>query len=254
MGALRVNRWIAQIDDELLALASSCCYLERFAVADAPVANLKVRRVAALDRSHATALDGLSPAAGSYAVQDDVLLVDIPASPPSAEASLRAAFQLATLRQGGLLLHGSGVAFSGAAAIAIGPSGAGKSTLARFGLGAGGALLSDETIALYPDATACGSPFFSDADLPSGLESASVAGILILEKGTREEIAPVSSAEATAALLSHAYRPCRSEMTQASLLSRARDLASRTRVYRLTFRNDAAAGAFVKRWVLESLY
>jgi len=253
MAVLRVGQWAAEIDDNLLQLAASCCYLDRFRIGEsAPAALLRVRQVDSLPASAATALDGLSADAGSYAVEGNTILVCVPPSPASAEASLRAVFQVATLRQGGLLVHGSGVAFDGKALIAIGESGAGKSTLARLCVAAGGCLLSDETIGLYPDGTARGSPFFSDPDMASELDRSLLAAIVILEKGGGEQIAPVGAAEATAAILSQAYRPPAGQSSQAELLSRATALALKPGIHRLTFRKDAAAGAFVKRWILGS--
>ncbi len=251
MGMLRVGPCVAEIADDLLELASSSCYLDQFRCAEGPPAPLlRVRRVEAL-RAPGTPLDGSSEAGGSYAVQGQTVLVSIPSSPASAEASLRAVLQIATLRQGGLLVHGSGVAFGGKAAIAVGQSGAGKSTLARLCIGAGGQLLSDETVGLYPDGTVWGSPFFSDPDLASHLNRATLAGILLLEKGPDEHLAPVGAPEATAALLSQAYRPSSGEATPSELLARASALALRPGVHRLRFRKEPAAGAFVKRWILE---
>jgi hypothetical protein len=253
MAVLRVGQWAAEIDDNLLQLAGSCCYLDRFRIGEgAPGARLRVRRVESLPASVATALDGLSADAGSYAVEGNTILVRIPPSPASAEASLRAVFQVATLRQGGLLVHGSGVAFDGKSVIAIGESGAGKSTLARLCLAAGGRLLSDETIGLYPDGAARGSPFFSDPDMASQLDRSPLAAILVLEKGGSEQIAPIEARKATAEILSQAYRPPAGEASQAELLARATALALNPGIHRLTFRNDPAAGAFVKRWILES--
>jgi len=250
MGMLRVGPCVAEIADDLLQLASTCCYLDQFRCAEGPTAPfLRVRRVEALQAS--TPLDGTSADGGGYAVEGRTVLVSIPPSPASAEASLRAVLQIATLRQGGLLVHGSGVAFAGKAAIAVGQSGAGKSTLARLCIGAGGQLLSDETVGMYPDGTVWGSPFFSDPDLASQLNRASLTSILLLEKGPDEHLAPVGAPEATAALLSQAYRPCAGEATPSELLARASALASRPGVHRLRFRKDPAAGAFVKRWILE---
>ena len=251
MGMLRFGPCVAEVADDLLQLASTCCYLDQFRCAKgttAPV--LRVRRVEAL-QGLGTPLDGASANAGSYAVQGEDVLVSIPPSPASAEASLRAALQIATLRQGGLLVHGPGVAFGGKAAITVGPSGAGKSTLARLCIGAGGQLLSDETVGLYPDGTVWGSPFFSDPDLACQLDRARLSAILLLEKGPDEHLAPVGAIEAIAGLLSQAYRPAFGEVTPSELLARSSALALQPGVHRLRFRKEPAAGAFVKRWILE---
>ncbi len=251
MGMLRVGPCVAEIPDDLLELASTCCYLDQFRCAEGPTAPvLRVRRVEAL-QGPSTPLDGSSEAGGSYAVQGQTVLVSIPPSPASAEASLRAVLQIATLRQGGLLVHGSGVAFGGKAAIAVGPSGAGKSTLARLCIGAGGQLLSDETVGLYPDGTVWGSPFFSDPDLACQLDRASLSALLLLEKGSDEHLAPVGALEGITGLLSQAYRPAFGEVTPSELLARGSALALQPGVHRLRFRKEPVAGAFVKRWMLE---
>src|SRR5712664_3826573 len=139
MGVLQVGRWIAEVDDSILELASTCCYLDRFrSGTESKFPAIRVREVQQLESSSATPLDGLSPGAGIYAVEGNEIFVRIPRSAASAEASLRAVFQVATLRQGGLLVHGSGVAFDGRAVVAVGQSGAGKSTLARLCVAAGG--------------------------------------------------------------------------------------------------------------------
>ncbi len=252
MGVLQVGRRIAEVDDSILELASTCCYLDEFRrprSSRSPV--LRVREVQALRSAAATPLDGLSQDGGTYAVHGDEILVRIPRSPASAEASLRAVFQVATIREGGLLVHGSGVAFDDQAVVAVGESGAGKSTLARLCVAAGADLLSDETIGLYPDGTACGSPFFSDHDLAGGRLRASLRGLLVLEKAAEEQIAPVAAAAGAAALLSQAYRPGPGEISAAELLSRASALALKPGVHRLRFRKEPAVAAFVKRWLLE---
>ncbi len=253
MGVLQVGRRVAEIDDSILELAAPCCYLDAFR---SPVASkvplLRVREVQTLHRGAATPLDGLSRDGGAYAVEGDEILVRIPRSPASAEASLRAVFQVATMREGGLLVHGSGVSFEGRAVVAVGESGAGKSTLARLCLSAGAELLSDETIGLYPDGTAWGSPFFSDHDLAGRRLRASLGAILLLEKASHEEVCPVDAEEGAAGLLSQVYRPGPGEISRAELLSRAGALAVKPGVRRLRFRKELAAGAFVKRWLLGS--
>ena len=253
MGVLQVGRRVAEIDDSILELAAPCCYLDAFRnPVPSKLPLLRVREVQTLHRGAATPLDGVSRDGGAYAVEGDEILVRIPRSPASAEASLRAVFQVATMREGGLLVHGSGVTFEDRALVAVGESGAGKSTLARLCLAAGAELLSDETIGLYPDGTAWGSPFFSDHDLSGRRLRASLGAILLLEKASREQVCPVDRAEGDAALLSQVYRPGPGEISRAELLSRAGALAVKPGVRCLRFRKEQEAGAFVKRWLLET--
>ena len=118
MGVLQVGRRVAEIDDSILELAAPCCYLDAFrSPAPSKLPPLRVREVQTLRDKAATPLDGLSRDGGAYAVEGDEILVRIPRSPASAEASLRAVFQVATMREGGLLVHGSGVTFEGRALV-----------------------------------------------------------------------------------------------------------------------------------------
>src|SRR5262249_2492548 len=138
MGVIQVGRRVAEIDDSILELAAPCCYLDAFrSPLPSKLPRLRVREVQTLHRGAAIPLDGLSRDGGAYAVEGDEILVRIPRSPASAEASLRAVFQVATMREGGLLVHGSGVAFEGRALVAVGGRGAGKAPLARLGLAPG---------------------------------------------------------------------------------------------------------------------
>jgi len=192
-------------------------------------------------------LNGQRCDAGAYALKGDVLMASIPSETFAAEACLRALFEVATARQGGLLLHGAAVSFGGIGVVATGPSGSGKSTLARFCVQATGQLLSDETVALYPDGTVHGSPFVSDEDLIGRPQRAKLGVILLLEKGDEERLDSVPPNDAVVALLGQSYRPAPREATSAQLLQRACAFTARPGVQRLTFRKHPDAGAFVQR-------
>ncbi len=69
---------------------------------------------------------------GFYALEGDRVLAHIPDDKWAAEAVLRIAWQVATFRLGGILMHGCGLDFGGAGVAAIGHSGAGKSTLSAL--------------------------------------------------------------------------------------------------------------------------
>ena len=250
MGVLRICRWLAEVDDGVLELASTCTYLHPYGASASEPAHLRLVRCDQRDGERWIPLDGAQAQAGAYAVRGRVLLTSIPEEPASAEAALRALFQLAILRQGGLLLHGAGVSFEGSAVVATGPSGAGKSTLARLCVQAGGVLLSDETVALHPDGSVFGSPFFSDPDMVGEVTSARLFGILALEKGDAERLTSLDAAEGAAVILAQAYRPPPGESSAVALLGRASALALHPTVHRLTFRKQEEAGPFVKRWVL----
>jgi hypothetical protein len=249
MGLIRIGRWFATVEEGLLELASACSFVDRYRAASSEKSHLSLIRVPR-GADGWIALDGEQTRPGTYAVQGGVLQTCIPDEPASAEAALRALFQLAILRQGGLLLHGSAVSFEGKAVVATGPSGAGKSTLARLCVQAGGTLLSDETVGLHPDGTVFGSPFFSDPDMIGEAHSAKLVGIFALQKGESEQLTGLQAAEGAALLLAQAYRPPPGEAAAPALLARASALALHPAAHRLTFRKHEAAGPFVKRWVL----
>ncbi len=83
------------------------------------------------------------------------------------------------------------------------------------------------------------------------LDRARLSAILLLEKGSDEHLAPVGALEGITGLLSQAYRPAFGEVTPSELLARGSALALHPGVHRLRFRKEPAAGAFVKRWILE---
>jgi energy-coupling factor transporter ATP-binding protein EcfA2 len=182
-------------------------------------------------------------------VRGDTVLVEPPGDALDTELALRVALQLATLRQGGLLLHSGGVAFGGHAVVAVGPSGAGKSTFTRLCAQAGAAVLSDEVLALYPDGRVEGSPFCSEVDLPSGLARARLVGLFLLEKGDTERLDAVSAREGVAAVAGQVFRPLTGEASPAEVLGRLAAVLEAAPVGRFTFRKDASAAAFVRDWV-----
>lgn len=190
-------------------------------------------------------LEGCLAPWGSYAIEGDTILAHIPDDPYAAEAVLRIAYQHAIGRQGGFLIHASGVCFDGVAFLATGPSGSGKSTLARLAVEAGGTLLSDEIIGVLPDGRICGTPFRSDLEIPGSPSVVRLGQVLLLEKAPSEALKEVPGAEAVAALLSQAFRPLPEGMTTAGLFKLLARLVESPGVKRLAFRKHAEAGKFV---------
>ncbi|MCP3144283.1 potassium transporter TrkH [Pyxidicoccus xibeiensis] len=244
---LRFGDWGVEVDARLLSRTAERCTLAPFESPEAPV-HLSVR-VGGVPAGEGGPLDPRRPAGPRFALQGDTVLVEPPADALDTELALRVALQLATLRQGGLLLHAGGVAFGTAGVVALGPSGAGKSTFTRLCAGAGAKVLSDEVIALYPDGHVEGSPFCSDLDLPSALPRARLAALLLLEKGDAERLALVPAREALAALAGQVFRPLLGEVTPADVLQRLSALLERTAARKLTFRKDPAVAGFVEEWV-----
>ncbi len=252
MAIVRIGQWLASVDDRLLELAAQCSSVEQFRVEATPDAQprLTLRWTQPGAVEHWIQLDGEGDQPGHYRVQGNSVLVCIPAEAAAAEAAVRALFQIATLRQGGVLLHASAASFGNSAIVALGPSGAGKSTLARFCLEAGGELLSDETVALYPDRRVYGTPFFSEADLIGTPRIAHATRIVWLEKGEQDSIESLSQPQAVAMLLAQAYRPAPGEAEPEALLCRTAQLAKTGGLHRLIFRKHRGAGEFVKRCLL----
>ena len=91
------------------------------------------------------------------------------------ETVLKVMLAGALARRGGLLVHGVAVAHQRRAALFVGHSGAGKSTLGALWAEAGGAVLSDELVAVWPEPVVGGS---ASAAAAPGLDAPSIPGTL----------------------------------------------------------------------------
>jgi hypothetical protein len=248
MRLLRFGDWSVGVDEPLLSRAGERCTLTPF-VADEGAPRL-VLRMAVVPEGLGAPLDPRFPAGARFRVEGDVVQVEPPRAELDTELALRVGMQLATLRQGGLLLHAAGVAFQGRGVVAIGPSGAGKSTLTRLCVQAAGAeVLSDEVVALYPDGRVEGSPFCSELDLPSTLARARLAAVLLLEKGPEERMEEVAPREAISALMGQVFRPLPGEASSGDILQRMARIAEAVAVRRFVFRKHVAAAGFVREWL-----
>jgi hypothetical protein len=191
---------------------------------------------------------GFGPEAepGTYRLTQDELVVEVEVpSARFAEAAIKMGLATLAYRQSGLLLHASAVGFARGAFLALGPSGAGKSTLARWCVEAGGRLLSDESIVVFPERRIWGTPFRSDFEGPQGLVEAPLSALLTLAKGDEERLDPVAPAEAVQAILGQTYRPAPGELSAQALLQRATQLISEAGgMQQLTFRSHLDVGRF----------
>jgi hypothetical protein len=237
------------VDPQILALGRPRCHLDAFVASDGEP-NF------AVERSRTTllrprAFEGSPAKWGFYEVHSAGLRVQIPDDVYAAESALRVAWQLVTWRQGGFLAHGCGLKFKTGVVAAIGVSGAGKSTLARLSSGppAGATLLTDEIVQLFPEGRCHGTPFRSDASNVGSPDGGPLKAVLLLEKGSTEQLRPVSAPEAIPELLSNLYRGAAEEVVQAELLKRLLALISAVGVFRLTFRKDPAVGPFLTEWL-----
>jgi hypothetical protein len=249
MASLRLGDWTLEVEPTLLLLAAPRCDVERFQVssqASRAEPSLRLERVREVAAGHL--LNSRYPALGSYQVEGATIRLACSESVMAAELGLRAAFQLATVRQGGVLLHSSGVVFAGRAVVAVGPSGAGKSTFARWMRQAGGEVLSDEVLALLPDGRVLATPFRSDADMLGTAREAPLGGLFALVHAPSESLAPLAPAAVVPLLLAQSFRAPADGLTQAELLQRVAGLASHFPAYRFSFRNHPEAGRYLRHW------
>ena len=195
------------------------------------------------------ALTGLNGAElGRARVQGQDVTVWTNGSEEGAVAALRLGWNVAVHAEGGILVHGSAVAWNGRAILAIGPSTAGKSTFASLCAAAGATLLSDEILALLPDGRCAGTPFRSDLELPGCPGPFEAAAVVLLAKDQSERMLAVSPSVLVRTCLAETFpgplEPDRSEGFR-RLVSFLSGVQTRT----LHFRKSPAAGAFVRDWV-----
>ncbi len=249
MRLLRFGDWSVGVDEELLTRAGERCTLAPFAATQAGVPRL-VLRSGTVPAGQGAPLDPRHPSGPRFRVEGAGVCVEPPQAELDTELALRVGMQLATLRQGGLLLHAAGVAFQGKGVVAIGPSGAGKSTFTRLCARAAGAdILSDEVVALYPEGRVEGSPFCSDLDLPSSLARARLVAVLLLDKGPEERMDAVAPQEAIAALMGQVFRPLPGEASPGEILQRLARITEHVALRRFVFRKHEAAADFVRGWL-----
>jgi hypothetical protein len=136
-----------------------------------------------------------------------------------------AAYRLLDL--GGAILHSAGLVKNGAAYLLLGRSGAGKTTVSALAQAQGGEVLSDDLNALCPDrAAGClvhKLPFTGEiGDRRAVRPPVPLAGLLRLEKDVRDELLPLSRAQAVASMMMCApfvnADPCRRERLERVLL------------------------------------
>lgn len=249
MRRLRFGDWSVGVEEELLSRAGERCTLAPFLAVPEGEPRLLLKG-GTVPAGQGAPLDPRNPAGPRFCVKGEVVQVEPLRAELETELALRVGMQLATLRQGGLLLHAAGVAFQGRGVIAVGPSGAGKSTFTRLCTQAAGAeVLSDEVVALYPEGRVEGSPFCSELDLPSSLARARLVAVLLLHKGAEERMEEVSAQEAMAALMGQVFRPLPGEASPGSILQRLARITGQVALRRFIFRKDEAAAGFVREWL-----
>jgi hypothetical protein len=161
------------------------------------------------------------------------------------ETTLKVMLAAELARRGGLLVHGVGVEHLGQSSLWVGPSGAGKSTLASLWSSAGGALLSDELVAVWPAAEgwrAAGTPWNIGRPREASLRA---VGTLAWDASSRWEAQPAG--EVARILLLNALLPEDSAAGRGFLLAAASRLLASVRTARLVFARDASAAEVLRR-------
>lgn len=140
------------------------------------------------------------------------------------------------LSQGGLLVHGVGLAHQGSGALFVGASGAGKSTLGGLCGSAGLTLLADELVAVRREEEGYwieGTPW--NLGRPGRARLALVGA---LAWGESHHLEPMPQAELLRLLLPNSLLPDPRPEGRAQLFRAASDLLLHTRVARLRFARD----------------
>ena len=144
-----------------------------------------------------------------------------------------------------LLLHGSAVAFDGKGYLFMARSGTGKSTHTRLWremFGDRAVMINDDKpfVALEGEQiTIFGSPWSGKHGLDSNI-SVPLAGICVLERGSRDNIWPISAAEALPVLRKQVYCPLASEKSE-KLNSLVEFLGSKLPLWRMECTKNPSA-------------
>lgn len=233
---------------EMTALAGPRAQCDAFRTEG--TSTLGIERVAR-SRPGSRPLEGSFAPWGDFSLEGDRLYAHIPDDVWAAEAILRVAWQVATLRQGGVLLHGCAFSWGDHGVAAIGESTAGKSTLAALSCGHPGhaKLLTDEIVQLFPDGTCWGTPFRSNLENVGSPGPTKLKSLLLLEKGDHEAISEVAPAAAMPKLLSQVFGAVIDIVPRGEITRRVMSAVDAVGVHKLTFRKDPAVGLFLRDWV-----
>lgn len=158
------------------------------------------------------------------------------------ENFFRILFSYRLLECGGAMIHSACVVDDGEAYLFVGTSGAGKSTISRLSLETGRSVLSDDlnALSLMKDGSVVEKlPFTGDLGPSStDLPSYPLRAICRLQKGDKNDIQPMSRAEAIASLVTCSpnvnVNPYRQDLLVANLQSLTRSVPTRV----LTFSMD----------------
>jgi ABC-type glutathione transport system ATPase component len=152
----------------------------------------------------------------------------------------------ALAKRGGLLVHGVGLVQEGRAALFVGHSGAGKSTLGGLWRDAGGTVLADELVAVWPGEDgmwrAAGTPW----NVPVRTPEASLAAVGTLGWDAASRWETQGAGEVARVLLLNALLPEPTPSGRGALVGAAGRVLSSVETARLVFARDASAAAVVR--------
>ncbi|MBN8225925.1 hypothetical protein JYK02_00195 [Corallococcus macrosporus] len=152
----------------------------------------------------------------------------------------------ALAKRGGLLLHGVGLVHEGRAALFVGHSGAGKSTLGGLWRDAGGTMLADELVAVWPVEgggwRAAGTPW----NVPARTSEATLVAVGTLGWDAASRWEAQGAGDVARVLLLNAMLPEPTAAGRGALVGAAGRVLSSVETVRLVFARDASAAAAVR--------
>ena len=163
------------------------------------------------------------------------------ANPYSLDSVLRILHSMILAERGGFLLHAASTICDGRAYLFSGVSGAGKTTMTRLAP-ADITLLSDEISYLRPSVdgyAAFGTPFAGELARAGENCTAPVSALFFLEKGSKNRVDELSSAEAVQRLMRNILFFAEDRGLAEKLFATACDFVGRVPIRRLTFYPDA---------------
>ncbi|NNC15492.1 hypothetical protein HJC22_07090 [Corallococcus exiguus] len=149
-------------------------------------------------------------------------------------------------KRGGLLIHGVGLVHEGRAALFVGHSGAGKSTLGGLWREAGGTVLADELVAVWPGEgggwRAAGTPW----NVPTRTTEAALVAVGTLGWDMASRWDAQGAGEVARVLLLNALLPEPTPAGRGALVGAAGRVLSSVETTRLVFSRDASAAEVVR--------
>ena len=174
--------------------------------------------------------------------------------PQAYSAALQLGCSLATWPDGGMLIHGAGLALDGVGAVAaLAASGGGKSTLSNLAEGFLG--LSDETLLLWANdpPRISATPFRSTSHREPQPRTDPLRAFLVLEKSLEPTLERLPAHEAVKRLMAQAYQLPLVIASRAAVFARASELVRTVPAYRFAFPKSPEAAVLLRRFFEQEL-